>query len=66
MSVLFAIGSLCFTVAAVASQWASTSRPGIDVTFFAGSILFTAAAYLQYLETVNVDRGVGPVITRSG
>jgi hypothetical protein len=60
MSVLFALGSLCFALAAIASQWASSSRPGIDVTFFAGSLLFTAAAYLQYLEAVNVDRGLRP------
>ncbi len=60
MSVLFALGSLCFTVAAIASQWAKTSRPGIDVTFFAGSILFTAAAYLQYSEVVNVERNPEP------
>ena len=31
-SVLFALGSLCFLVAAVASQWASTSRPAVGVT----------------------------------
>lgn len=56
MSVLFSLGSLCFAVAAIAAQRASSSRPGIDVTFFVGSILFTAAAYLQYLEAVNVER----------
>jgi hypothetical protein len=59
MSVLFALGSLCFAVAAVVAQWASTSRPGIGVTFFVGSLLFTSAAYLQYSETVNVERGLG-------
>ena len=58
MSVLFALGSLCFTVAAVAAQWASSSRPGIGVTFFVGSIFFTCASYLQYSETVNVEHGV--------
>ncbi len=58
MSVLFALGSLCFALAAVAAQWASASRPGIGVTFFAGSLMFTAAAYLQYSETVNVERGL--------
>lgn len=60
MSVLFALGSLCFTVAAVAAQWASASRPGIGVTFFVGSLLFTAAAYLQYSEAVNVERDLTP------
>ena len=44
---LFAIGSICFAVASFASQWASASRPAIGVTFFIGSIFFTAAAYLQ-------------------
>jgi hypothetical protein len=55
MSVLFALGALCFAAAAIAAQWASTPRPGIGVTFFLGSIMFTAAAYLQYLEAVNVE-----------
>jgi YrhK-like protein len=58
MSVLFSLGSLCFTVAAVASQWASSPRPAIGVTFFVGSIMFTSASYLQYSETVNVERGL--------
>ena len=53
MSVLFALGSLCFAVAALAAQWAASPRPAIGVTFFAGSLMFTAAAYLQYLEAVN-------------
>jgi YrhK-like protein len=58
MSVLFALGSLCFAVAAVAAQWASSSRPVIGVTFFVGSIFFTSASYLQYSEAVNVERGL--------
>jgi YrhK-like protein len=56
MAALFALGSTCFLAASVASQWASSPRPAIGVTFFAGSLLFTAAAYLQYSEAVNVPR----------
>jgi hypothetical protein len=56
MSVLFALGSLCFAGAAIASQWASSPRTSIDVTFFVGSLLFTSAACLQYTEAVNVER----------
>jgi hypothetical protein len=56
IAALFALGSACFLVASVASQWASTSRPAIGVVFFVGSLLFTAAAYLQYGETVDVRR----------
>jgi hypothetical protein len=46
----FAIGSVCFWAASTASQWSSVTRPGIGVTFFAGSIFFTGAAYLQTRE----------------
>ncbi len=60
MSVLFAVGSLCFAVAAVASQWASSPRPAIGVTFFVGSIFFTSASYLQYSEAVNVEHHLEP------
>jgi YrhK-like protein len=66
MAVLFAIGSACFALAAIVSQWASVSRPAIGVTFFVGSIFFTVAAYLQFSEAVNVEqhgplRGAGSV-----
>jgi hypothetical protein len=59
MAVLFMVGALCFTVGGIASQWA-TSRPAIGVTFFVGSLFFTSAAYLQYSEAVNAERGIGP------
>ena len=45
---LFAVGSLCFAVASFASQWASAPRPAIGVTFFAGSVFFTLAAFVQF------------------
>jgi hypothetical protein len=48
MGVLFAVGSLCFAMAAIASQWASAPRPAIGVTYFVGSLFFTTAAYLQW------------------
>jgi YrhK-like protein len=64
MAALFAVGSTCFLAASVASQWASSPRPAIGVTFFAGSLLFTAAAYLQYAEAVNVPREHLPRVRR--
>ena len=60
MAVLFVIGALCFTVGGIASQWAAAPRPWIGVTFFVGSLFFTSAAYLQYAEAVNAERGLGP------
>jgi hypothetical protein len=56
MAALFAVGSTFFLVASVASQWASSPRPAIGVTFFAGSLLFTAAAYVQYSDAGRADR----------
>ncbi len=47
MALGFGVGSVCFAVASFASQWASAPRPAIGVTFFAGSLAFTAAAALQ-------------------
>lgn len=60
MAILFVLGSLCFTVGAVASQWAAVPRPGIGVTFFVGSLFFTTAAYIQFSEAVGAARGLGP------
>jgi hypothetical protein len=60
MAILFAIGSACFVAGAVASQWSSSPRPAIGITFFVGSIFFTSAAYLQYAEAANVDHRLAP------
>ncbi len=53
MGVLFAIGSTCFAVASFITQWASVPRDGLGVTFFAGSIFFTSAAFLQLRTSVT-------------
>ena len=41
MAVLFAVGSLCFLGAGIASQWGGGSTSAIGITFFVGSIFFT-------------------------
>jgi hypothetical protein len=64
MAILFAVGSLCFVVAAAASQWGSSSRPAIGVTFFVGSLFFTSAAALQYWDAVNVEHRIGSQVKR--
>jgi hypothetical protein len=61
MAVLFALGSFCFLVGSVASQWASSSRPAIGVTFFVGSISFTSrsprSVIAGHASTVGHCRG---------
>jgi hypothetical protein len=54
--VLFILGSACFVVAPlpVYVTWVGGSADG--TTFFVGSVLFTLAAALQWLETINADR----------
>ena len=49
------IGSACFAIGAVPG-YASLVGVGADgATFFVGSIFFTSAAALQYVEAVNTD-----------
>ena len=57
---LFAIGALCFTVGALPGYvgWVGTDADAI--TFFVGSIFFTSAAYLQYLQTLNAPHALRP------
>jgi len=57
VAALFAVGSMLFAIASVASQWASASRPAIGVTFFAGSLAFTSAAFLQLRSSRGGPRG---------
>lgn len=49
---LFAAGSVCFFVPAIAAL--DSQAAWIDVTFFAGSIFFTTAALLQLLAAASV------------
>jgi hypothetical protein len=52
---LFVIGSACFALGALPgyADWVGTSAD--NTTFFIGSVFFTNAATLQYLQTVNAS-----------
>src|SRR5262245_918860 len=57
IGVLFAVGSTCFLVGP-APGFVELVGSRVDaIVFFVGSIFFTSAAALQYLETANADRG---------
>lgn len=58
IAVLFALGSACFAVAPFPGFVTVVGSAADGAVFFAGSIAFTSAALLQYLETVNADRGL--------
>ena len=53
---LFAIGSACFVVGPFPGFVHLVGAAADAVVFFAGSLFFTTAAALQYLEAVNADR----------
>ncbi len=55
IGVLFMIGAACFAVGALPGyvDWVGTTPD--NVTFFVGSIFFTSAAFLQYLEAANTE-----------
>ena len=58
IGVLFMVGSPCFARRCASRATSTGSAPIADnVTFFVGSLFFTSAAALQYLEVVNAEPG---------
>ena len=61
IAVLFAAGSACFLVAPFPAFLRLVGPQADGAVFFVGSLLFTSAATLQWLQTINVDRrSTGP------
>ena len=65
IGVLFAVGSACFVVGPFPGFVHVVGARADAAVFFAGSLFFTSAAALQYLEAVNVDRRRGCGCSRS-
>jgi len=64
IAILFAAGSACFLVAPFPG-FLQLVGPAVDgMVFFVGSLLFTSAAFLQWLETINANRGPEPTARR--
>jgi hypothetical protein len=57
IGVLFAIGSILFALGAVPGYAQAVGRLADSITFFIGSLFFTAAAFLQYAESEDVSGG---------
>lgn len=58
IGILFAIGSSLFALGSIPAYFKYVGINLDGLTFFAGSIFFTSAAYLQYLESANVPREI--------
>ena len=63
IAALFMVGSFLFAVGAVPVYVDHVDVRAVALTFFVGSIFFTAAGYLQYVQVVN-DTGDGTARTR--
>ena len=53
IGLLFAIGSACFVLGPVPAYAAAVGGVTTGLTFFVGSLFFTTAAYLSYLQVVR-------------
>ena len=59
IGLLFAIGASCFLVASLPGVEPRIGSGADAWTFVVGSVFFTTAAGLQWLETINADPGPG-------
>ena len=59
IGVLFAFGSACFLVGPFPGFVELVGSTADGIVFFVGSIFFTSAAILQFVETANAERGPG-------
>jgi hypothetical protein len=59
IAVLFAVGSILFALGAVPGYADAAGVRADSITFFVGSLFFTAAGFLQYRESVDAG-AVGP------
>jgi YrhK-like protein len=59
VAVLFAIGSFLFALGVVPSYASAVGALPDAWTFFIGSLFFTSAGYLQFLQAINAPSDVG-------
>jgi hypothetical protein len=59
IGVMFMVGSLCFAVGAMPGYLGLVGPDPDNLTYFVGSIFFTTAGVLTYLEVVNTNPVVG-------
>lgn len=55
IGLLFAVGSACFLVGPIPAYADAVGTRSTALTFFVGSVFFTTAAYLSYMQVVRQD-----------
>src|SRR5262249_19330564 len=60
IAVLFMIGSVCFAGAAAPGLSSVAPASVLGAVFFTGSLFFTSAAYLQYVQSINAGAPGAP------
>jgi YrhK-like protein len=58
MGVLFAVGSVCFALGSFPPYATALGVTPDNITFFIGSIFFTTASFLQYMEVASAPSAV--------
>jgi YrhK-like protein len=58
IAVLFMVGAFLFALGAFPPYADHVDARIVGVTYFVGSLFFTSAGYLQYVETINAAEGV--------
>lgn len=66
LAVLFCLGSACFVVGPIPAYVSAVGETADAVTYFIGSIFFTSAGTLQWLEAANVRRTAGTPVLDHG
>jgi len=58
ISILFMVGSFLFALGSFPPYAGAVDLRLVDLTFFAGSIFFTSAGYLQFVQVINTPDGL--------
>ena len=59
VAALFAVGSACFAVGSMPGYSSAVGVRADAITYFVGSIFFTSASYLQFVQCINTDPEAG-------
>src|SRR5262249_30331362 len=59
VAALFVVGSACFALGSLPGYSSAAGVRADAITYFIGSLFFTSASYLQFVQCVNADPRAG-------